>query len=60
MFVDWKHVPPPPPWEPEPRRRAGRNEAALMWIVGANLLALLFAPIANATVFQGIARALGF
>lgn len=56
MFVDHNAWPPPEPWRPRPsqRRMTPRQERLIAWIIGFNLLMLLFGPLAGATVFEGI------
>ncbi|GBU16556.1 MULTISPECIES: hypothetical protein [Methylobacterium] len=52
MFVEggWK-----PSWEPPRKPRlTKRQESVLLWIIGANLLLLLVAPIGGATVFHAL------
>ncbi|GKS02785.1 MULTISPECIES: hypothetical protein [Sphingomonas] len=59
MFVDFRDVPPPPPWQPpkrpDPRPQlTPRQQNALAAIIGINVLLLLVAPIGGATVIQAI------
>jgi len=60
MFVDFRDVPPPLPWQP-PKRPAPRpqltprQQNVLAAIIGINVLLLLVAPIGGATVLQGLA-----
>ncbi|MCU6455021.1 hypothetical protein LPN01_13120 [Sphingomonas sp. A2-49] len=60
MFVDFRNQFPPPPWqpEPEPARRpplTPRQRKAVEAIAAFNIVMLLCAPLAGATVLQGVA-----
>ena len=60
MFVDFRDVPPPPPWQPpkrlDPRPSlTPRQQNVLAAIIAINVLLLLVAPIGGATVLQGLA-----
>lgn len=61
MFVDFSDPIPPPRWEPEPRRPelGAREEKVLLWLVGANLLMLLLAPLAGASVIHALLALFG-
>ncbi|EZP54650.1 MULTISPECIES: hypothetical protein [Sphingomonas] len=56
MFVDFREVPPPPRWEPEPARRrfTPRQRKTMEIVVGVNLVMLVFAPLGGATLVQAI------
>ncbi len=57
MFVDFDNAwPRPEPWQP-PRpapRVTKRQERAIGWIVGVNLILLLVGPLAGATIFDAV------
>lgn len=52
-----------PPWEPPPeperRRLTKREESVVLWIIGANLLFVLLAPIGGATVVHAVRAMFG-
>lgn len=56
MFVDFRDQPPPPPWPPTPppRRISRREEKVLTWVIGFNLLMLLFGPLAGSSVIDAL------
>jgi hypothetical protein len=56
MFLDLKNYTPPPepPADREPERLSPRQQKALAWIVGLNIVLLLIAPIGGATVMSGL------
>ncbi|WP_182085303.1 hypothetical protein [Aureimonas sp. ME7] len=56
MFLDVHDRSLPEPWKPErPKPRlTKRQESALAWIVGLNLLMLLLGPIAGTTVIDAV------
>lgn len=61
MFMDFRDQPPPPRWEPKPAGRpplSRRERRAIGWIIGFNVLMLLCAPLAGATLFEGLAALL--
>ena len=63
MFVDFRHQFPPPPWQPEPEpvRRpplTPRQRRTVKAIALFNIAMLLCAPLAGATVLEGIAALL--
>ena len=57
MFASFQDDPPPPRWEPSPERRPNlspREGRVLAWLVGGNMLVLLFAPLAGASLVQAV------
>jgi hypothetical protein len=59
MFLDFSNQVPPAPWEPNPAPPARppltpRQRKTVEMIVGFNLVMMLFAPLAGATIFEGI------
>lgn len=56
MFMDFRDQLPPPPWEPRPRRRTltPRQRRTVELIVFFNVAMLLCAPLAGATVVEGV------
>lgn len=56
MFLDLKNYTPPP--EPPPNRGPDpltpRQQKALAWIAGLNLILLFIAPIGGATIISGL------
>ena len=58
MFVDFHNRwPPPEPWEPPPPPRiTPRGERLVAWIIGLNLLMLVFGPLAGATLIDAILK----
>jgi len=56
MFVDFRDQPPPPRWEPKPRRPplTARQRRAVELIALLNLVMLVCGPLAGATLFQAI------
>jgi len=57
MFMDFRDQPPPPRWEPKPRRPrlTPRQRRVVEGIIGFNMLMLLCGPLAGATLFGAIA-----
>ena len=56
MFVDHQNRYRSDPWQPKrqkPRLNL-RQQRIMAWIVGFNVLMLLFGPLAGATLFQAI------
>lgn len=56
MFMDFRDQPPPPRWEPSPRRPAltPRERKAVTAILLFNMVMLVCSPLAGATLFQAI------
>jgi hypothetical protein len=57
MFMDFRDQTPPPRWEPPaaPKPRlTRRQEKTLGWLVGLNLILLLVAPIAGASIITAL------
>lgn len=61
MFLDLKNYTPPPepPADRGPERLTPRQQKALAWIVGLNIILLLIAPIGGATVISGLIELFG-
>lgn len=61
MFLDLKNYTPPP--EPQanrgPEPLTPRQQKALAWIVGLNIILLLIAPIGGATIISGLIELFG-
>jgi hypothetical protein len=57
MFVDveWRPQGEPPPREPRPNER---QERVFVWLIAANALLLLIAPMAGATIIHAVLAAL--
>jgi hypothetical protein len=66
MYVDFRSDwPPPEPRKPScpTKRLSRRRESVLLYVIGFNLLMLVLAPLAGATVFDAVialVRALSF
>jgi hypothetical protein len=59
MYVDCPGAWPPPEPKPSPSpppRLTPRGERVLLWLLGANLLLLLVAPIGGATLIGAVLR----
>ncbi len=56
MFMDFRDQPPPPRWEPKPRRPplTTRERKAVKTILLFNVVMLVCGPLAGATLFQAI------
>lgn len=56
MFMDFRDQPPPPRWEPKPRRPplSPRERKAVKTILLFNVAMLVCGPLAGATLFQAI------
>lgn len=61
MFLDLKNYTPPPepPADRGTERLTPRQQKALAWIVGLNIILLLIAPIGGATVISGLIELFG-
>lgn len=56
IFVDYENRRLPEPWQP-PRRRprlTSGQQKAMVWIVGFNVVMLLFGPLAGTTLLQAL------
>lgn len=61
MFLDLKNYTPPPepPANRGPEQLTSRQQKALAWIVGLNIILLLIAPIGGATIISGLIELFG-
>ncbi len=53
MFLEYRNWRPPEPIKPAPRL-SKRGERVIAWILGLNLVMLLFGPLAGTSVLQGL------
>lgn len=60
MFVDSENRRLPEPWRPQPPkpRLTARQQKVMVWIIGFNVVMLLFGPLAGTTLLQAIWAAL--
>ncbi len=61
MFLDLNNFTPPPepPAEPDRPPLTPRQQKALAWIAGLNIVLLFIAPIGGATVISGLIELFG-